>query len=71
VSETLLERDPIPAAGPSGGWSEHRRAGVRLLRRLVFYHVVLAACLLLATVAFPDFTRHLPIGGVKQLIAEG
>lgn len=70
MSESLLERDSIPAARAGGGWSEHRRAGVRLLRRLVLYHMAFAGCLLLAAVAFPDFTRHLPIGGVKQLIAD-
>jgi len=69
VTESLLESDPA-AAGPPGDWSEHRRAGIRLLRRLVLYHMVLAGCLLLAAVVFPDFTRHLPIGGVKQLIAD-
>jgi hypothetical protein len=68
VSEFLPERDPMPAEGSRGGWSEHRLVGVRLLRRLVIYHTILAACLLLAAVVFPDFTRQLPIGGVKQLV---
>ena len=70
MTESLLERDPLATAGPPGGWTEHRRVGVRLLRRLVFYHLVLAAGLLLIAVVFPDFTRHLPIGAVKQLIAD-
>ena len=69
MTGSLLERDPIAAAGPDG-LTERRRVGVRLLRRLVIYHAALAACVLLATVMFPDFARHLPIGGVKQL-AEG
>lgn len=71
--ESLPERAPMPAEGAPGGLSEHRHIGVRLLRRLVIYHAVLAACLLLAAVMFPDFVHHLPIGGVRQLVegAEG
>jgi hypothetical protein len=53
------------------GWSEHRRVGIRLLRRLVIYHAALAACLLLAAAVFPDFVHHLPIGGVKKLVEAG
>jgi hypothetical protein len=64
----LPEREPLPAEGHPGGGSEHRREGVRLLRRLVIYHTVLAACLLLAAILFPDFIHHLPIGGVRQLV---
>lgn len=70
MSESLPERDPMPAEGHAELWSQHRRVGLRLLRRLVIYHAVLAACMLLAVAVFPDFTRHLPIGGVKEL-AEG
>lgn len=68
--ESLPERNSASTEGNLEAWSEHRRVGVRLLRRLLIYHAVLALCLLMAAVAFPDFTRHLPIGGVKQL-AEG
>lgn len=69
--ESLPERDPMPAEGHPDGWSEHRRVGVRLFRRLVIYHAALAACLLLAAVVFPDFVHHLPIGGVKKLVEAG
>jgi hypothetical protein len=68
VLESLPEREPMPAEGLPGGRSERRHEGVRLLRRLVIYHAVLAACLLLAAILFPDFVHHLPIGGVKQLV---
>jgi len=68
VSETLPERQPIPAESQPEGRSERRHEGVRLLRRLVIYHGVLAACLLLAAILFPDFVHHLPIGGVRQLV---
>lgn len=51
--------------------SPDRRIGLRLFRRLVLYHLVLAASLVLAAVLFPDFTRHLPIGGVSELVEGG
>ena len=58
----------MPAEGRPDGWSGRRREGVRLLRRLVIYHAVLAACLLLVAIMYPDFIHHLPIGGVRQLV---
>jgi hypothetical protein len=68
VLESLPDREPMPSEGLPGGRSERRHEGVRLLRRLVIYHAVLAACLLLAAILFPDFIHHLPIGGVRQLV---
>jgi hypothetical protein len=61
----------MPSEGHTDGWSEHRRHGVRLFRRLVIYHVALAACLLLSEAVFPGFIHHLPIGGVKKLVEAG
>jgi len=61
----------MPSEGHPDGWSEHRRHGVRLFRRLVIYHVALAACLLLSEAVFPGFIHHLPIGGVKKLVEAG
>lgn len=69
MSESLPESDPLPVAGHAATWSEQHRTGVRLLWRLVIYHGVLASCLLIAAVVSPDFTRHLPIGGVRALVA--
>lgn len=48
-----------------------RKAAFRLLRRLLIYHFVLAACVWLAMAAFPDLRRHLPIGGVRDLAQGG
>ena len=59
----------MPAEGRPDDLSERRRTGIRLLRRLVVYHMVLAVCLLAAGMVFPDFARHLPIGGVRELVA--
>ena len=69
MSEAIPESSPLPDEGQPDSRSAHRRVGVRLLWRMVVYHVILAACLLMAAVAFPDFTRHLPIGGVRELAA--
>jgi hypothetical protein len=71
VSQSLPESGPVHAAGSAVGSSQQRHAGMRLLRRLVVYHVGLAACMLLATLAFPDFARQLPVGGVTRLVEAG
>lgn len=49
---------------------ERRRAGYRLLRRLLVYHAVLASALLLLLLTVPSFIEVLPVGGVSEL-AEG
>lgn len=66
--ETLPERDRMPAEGQAHEWNGRRREGVRLLRRLLIYHAVLATSLLLVAILYPDFIHHLPIGGVRQLV---
>jgi hypothetical protein len=67
----MSEHDP--SAGPSDADSKRkqRRVGLRLLRRLIAYHAILVACMLVAVAAFPDFVRELPIGGVSELIEGG
>lgn len=69
MSDTLPNTDPMRAEGHPDALSQHRRAGVRLLWRLVIYHAALATCLVLAAVLFPDFIHHLPIGGLRDLAA--
>ena len=68
MSESLPKPELMPAARHLGGWSAQRSVGIRLLRRLLIYHAALAACLLLAAAVFPEFIRHLPIGGVTALV---
>lgn len=46
-----------------------RKIGLRLLRRLLLYHVAIAAALVLAAMLFPGFAAHLPVGGVSTLVA--
>lgn len=45
-----------------------RRAGLRLFRRLIVYHFILAVIVVLLAVLFPRFTSYLPIGGVTELL---
>jgi hypothetical protein len=47
-----------------------RQLSYRLLRRVVFYHILLAAVVVTMTLVFPGFVEQLPIGGVTEL-AEG
>jgi len=44
-----------------------RRLGFQLLRRLMIYHLGLAALLLFMAWLFPDFIDSLPIGGVGDI----
>lgn len=69
MAESVPESAPVPAVAHADSLGEHRRAGVRLLWRLIFYHLALTACLFVAAFTFPDFTRYLPIGGVRDLAA--
>jgi hypothetical protein len=41
------------------------------LRRVLIYHLVLAAFTVSLVLAFPDFVEKLPIGGVTELAEEG
>lgn len=50
---------------------ERRQFGLRLFRRLIIYHVVLVAGLLLAAALIPGFVQQLPIGGVSTLVEGG
>jgi hypothetical protein len=47
-----------------------RRAGFRLLRRVVLYHLAVATLLMLLLAVFPSVRTHLPIGGVTQLATD-
>jgi len=55
---------------PRPGSQEARLAGFNLLRRLLIYHLALAAVLAVLLVLVPALPAYLPIGGVKVL-AEG
>lgn len=55
---------------PRPGSPEARLAGFSLLRRLLIYHLALAAVLAVLLVLVPALPAYLPIGGVKVL-AEG
>jgi hypothetical protein len=74
VSETPSTQDQ-PAAGPPLDLQPdlqlpRRKANYRLLRRVLVYHLVLAAFVVTLALVFPGFIAQMPIGGVTEL-AEG
>lgn len=44
---------------------------LKLLRKVLVYHLLLASALILAAVIFPGFVDHLPVGGVTDLASGG
>ena len=44
-----------------------RQTGLRLLRKMIVYHLTIAAVLAVLISLFPTLPRHLPIGGVRDL----
>jgi len=44
-----------------------RVLGLRLLKKLLIYHAILAAVILVIVTMFPSFLQQLPIGGVRNL----
>lgn len=44
-----------------------RQTGLRLLRKMIVYHLAIAAVLAVLISLFPTLPRHLPIGGVRDL----
>ena len=51
--------------------ADMRRAGFRLLRKLLLYHLSLGVLLLALVSIFPTFVDWLPVGGVSDLAAGG
>lgn len=47
------------------------KGALRLLRKMLLYHLMLGLLLLGLVMAFPSFVDHLPIGGVSNLAASG
>lgn len=48
-----------------------RKEGYRLLRKVIFYHLILALVAVSIAIIFPDFTEQLPIGGIRDLAEAG
>ena len=63
-TQTPSEEDLIPQAPP-------RKAGLKLLRRLLLYHFTLAVIVVALVWLFPDFISQMPIGGVTELVESG
>lgn len=71
VSEALQTREQGSPELQSEQRRQRRQFGLRLFRRLVVYHVILIAGLLLAASTIPGFVQQLPIGGVSTLVEGG
>lgn len=48
-----------------------RREGFKLFRKLIVYHFVVAASVVLLVLLFPNFVSQLPVGGVTELVDSG
>ncbi len=71
MTETPLQPQ-IPANPMSAKPRQQRRAaGMRLLRKLLVYHIICAAFVIGLAILFPGFTSQLPIGGVTELAESG
>jgi hypothetical protein len=70
VGEASKDQDGAAAAPLSQGVAAARQAGYRLLRKLLTYHLALAAALVLLLSLFPSLPKHLPIGGVTDLAVD-
>lgn len=56
-----------PPRVPPTGAAPGQRAGYRLLRLLLLYHLGLAVALVLLVAAFPALPLYLPVGGLTEL----
>ncbi len=65
---SITKSGPAPHAPPRAN-APSRQAGFRLLRRLVVYHVAVAAILGILLALVPAIEDYLPIGGVGDLAA--
>jgi hypothetical protein len=45
-----------------------RASGIKLLSKLVVYHLILASVIIFTVISFPDFANQLPIGGLTELV---
>lgn len=64
------QSNPADSQGPERERTP-RRSGFKLLRKLIIYHAILAAAVVLMVVQFPDFVDQLPIGGITDLVQSG
>jgi hypothetical protein len=68
MTAPLPPQPPIPPDTDTLLQPPSKRAGFKLLRKLIIYHAILAAALVVAIMVFPAFTAQLPIGGVTDLV---
>lgn len=67
MSETRDKEQPAANGRDPAAVVQPRDLGLKLLKRLLIYHAVLAVAIILIAVLLPSFLQELPIGGVSQL----
>lgn len=71
MAEKSQEQHDLTDAEVFESLKPSRRAGFKLFRRLLVYHLTLAVSVVLLVLIFPDFVEQLPVGGVTDLVDSG
>jgi hypothetical protein len=67
VTEPSKSAEPDKPVLLCPGTRAAREAGWALLKRMILYHLGVAAVIAVLVMVFPSLPRHLPIGGVTEL----
>ncbi len=67
MTDASKHEEKVRSALLPAGTLAARQTGFRLLKRMVLYHLAVAAVLAILITLFPTLPRHLPIGGVSEL----
>jgi hypothetical protein len=67
VTEQQQETGTQPPAVDPSQFLPPRKEGFGLLRKVVFYHLILAVFAVSLALIFPNFVEHIPIGGISDL----
>jgi hypothetical protein len=71
MSEQQQQQDPVAPGAVPGPPLLPRSGSFRLLRRVLIYHLALAAFVITLALVFPGFIAQLPVGGVTELAESG
>jgi hypothetical protein len=71
ATENLKQADSAETLVDRSQYLPPRHEGLRLLRKMLVYHLVLAVVVVSLAVLFPDFLQEMPIGGVTELASGG
>jgi hypothetical protein len=71
VTEQKQNSESQPSGVDSSLYLPPRGEGLSLLRKVVFYDVIIAMFAVAVALVFPDFVDQLPIGGIEELAGTG